>query len=991
MMMMLLGSNRRKASTSHLSLIVIVLGLTFVDNVIGRTAFEKLTDLSYAGETYYTIRNLSLYECQGWCREEPECQAASFSFQVLKNPLRQDTVCLLQNGTQANNPTANPSSKLNSYYMVKMSIRSDKVCKRPWNFERVPNKMISGHDKALIFTSTKEACLAACLNERNFICRSAEYNYVTLQCRLSDHDRRTVRKDYAPVDFVDAQGVDYFENLCLSASDACLNSVRNYQIPKIGIPDQKISLHVGVQFYVDKELMANSIQACDRACNIEAEFLCRSYLYLGAPSGNDYNCKLFHLDHWTLPDYEASFTKSNINPANIPNGGRIGSYYENRCGHGMKMPKSLDFGDEKDESNQEDDTMLCKRVVTKDRRYITQITCYEKGKGGSLRRKALSLPGVDPFASLFRVSKESLGDTNSGSSSSSSDTLSSGGLPSNSGLSSSSSNNNNNGVTSSFTTSNNNVNNGGSAFSGGSSGLFTGKPDGLGSSNNNIGGSSSFGPPSTSNNGGNVFSGGNGGGGNVFIGGSNSDDKFGGSSINGGSFNGNGVNKYPPSSNNNGNGNSNNNGFSNGNTNLNSNNLSGGASNGFSTSSGGNNGNYNPPSNINEIDKDVNCDFLGTCYDVTVHCKDTRIVVNVGTNRPFSGRIYALGRSETCNVDVINSNAFRLDLTMSGQDCNTQSVNGVYTNTVVVQRHSVVMTKTDKIYKVRCTYDTSSKNITFGMMPIRDPDMISITSAPEAPAPRISILDKKGKEVETVRIGDKLRFKIEIPDKTPYGIFARSCVAMAKDSRSTFPIIDENGCPFEPTIFPRFTPDSNALISEYEAFRFTESYGVIFQCNVKYCLGPCEPASCIFGREGFESWGRKRRRRAIGNEDINDEEPQMRLSHEIIVLDYGDEQTDTKEFDKVKNSQETPMTTISNDTVFHANPVDWNRHQSSPSEDVFLSSNFEDCPTRSSVLALIVTCTLLVVLYICTICFYCVKRSLKKSLKSPTCHRDYMR
>ena len=98
----------------------------------------------------------------------------------------------------------------------------------------------------------------------------------------------------------------------------------------------------------------------------------------------------------------------------------------------------------------------------------------------------------------------------------------------------------------------------------------------------------------------------------------------------------------------------------------------------------------------------------------------------------------------------------RLDLTMGGQDCNTQSAvsekrrkrrksfmwtnfqSGVYTNTVVVQRHSVVMTKTDKIYKViflkpcfdeisinifstqvRCTYDTSSKNITFGMMPIR--------------------------------------------------------------------------------------------------------------------------------------------------------------------------------------------------------------------------------------------------------------------------------
>lgn len=68
---------------------------------------------------------------------------------------------------------------------------------------------------------------------------------------------------------------------------------------------------------------------------------------------------------------------------------------------------------------------------------------------------------------------------------------------------------------------------------------------------------------------------------------------------------------------------------------------------------------------------------------------------------------------------------------------------------------------------------------------------------------------------------------------------------MAKDSRSTFPIIDENGCPVDPTIFPRFTPEGTALQSVYEAFRFTESYGVIFQCNVKYCLGPCEPVSFL--------------------------------------------------------------------------------------------------------------------------------------------------
>lgn len=371
-------------------------------------------------------------------------------------------------------------------------------------------------------------------------------------------------------------------------------------------------------------------------------------------------------------------------------------------------------------------------------------------------------------------------------------------------------------------------------------------------------------------------------------------------------------------------------------------------------------------------DDDVNCDYLGTCYDVSVHCKDTRIVVNVGTNKAFSGRIYALGRSETCNVDVINSDTFRLDLTMAGQDCNTQSAGGVYTNTVVVQRHSVVMTKTDKIYKVRCTYDTSSKNITFGMMPIRDPDMISITSAPEAPAPRIRILDANSKEVETVRIGDRLTFRIQIPDNTPYGIFARNCVAMAKDSRSTFPIIDENGCPVDPNIFPRFTPDGTALQSNYEAFRFTESYGVIFQCNVKYCLGPCEPAVCTYGRENFDSWGRKKRsldKRTVGNEI---EGNTMSLSREIIVLDFGDE-TNSPYDDDTSN-------TTGNLTDFKVDAVNWK------SEEVFSTiTQTESCPSKTSVLALAVVCALLLVIYICTVFYMCMRRVILSNQKERSC------
>lgn len=92
--------------------------------VSARTAFEKLTDYDYRGTTYYSVRNLSLYECQGWCREEPECQAAAFSFVV--NPLApmQDTLCQLQNETAATNPAAQPQRAANMYYMTKLQIRS---------------------------------------------------------------------------------------------------------------------------------------------------------------------------------------------------------------------------------------------------------------------------------------------------------------------------------------------------------------------------------------------------------------------------------------------------------------------------------------------------------------------------------------------------------------------------------------------------------------------------------------------------------------------------------------------------------------------------------------------------------------------------------------------------------------------------------------------------------------------------------------------------
>jgi PAN domain len=144
---------------------ILVIFLVQIVTVYGKIAFEKLTDYDFTGTTYYSVKNISLYECQGWCNQEQDCVACTFRFSM--NPLMPDfdTMCQLHNSTQALDPTALPQRANSLYYMVKLNIRSENVCQRPWSFERVPNKVIRGLDNALIYTSTKEACLAACLNE----------------------------------------------------------------------------------------------------------------------------------------------------------------------------------------------------------------------------------------------------------------------------------------------------------------------------------------------------------------------------------------------------------------------------------------------------------------------------------------------------------------------------------------------------------------------------------------------------------------------------------------------------------------------------------------------------------------------------------------------------------------------------------------------------------------------------------------------------------
>ena len=79
-------------------------------------------------------------------------------------------------------------------------------------FERVVGFEVKGFDDMIINeVPTKTRCEELCVRETGIKCRSAEYDFVLRQCRLSQEDRRTQPAAFQPSP---NGNVDYLENQC---------------------------------------------------------------------------------------------------------------------------------------------------------------------------------------------------------------------------------------------------------------------------------------------------------------------------------------------------------------------------------------------------------------------------------------------------------------------------------------------------------------------------------------------------------------------------------------------------------------------------------------------------------------------------------------------------------------------------------------------------------------------------------------------------------
>ena len=186
---------------------------------------------------------------------------------------------------------------------------------------------------------------------------------------------------------------------------------------------------------------------------------------------------------------------------------------------------------------------------------------------------------------------------------------------------------------------------------------------------------------------------------------------------------------------------------------------------------------------------------------------------------------------------------------------------------VVVQHHPVLQRKGDKAVQLYCYFTTRDKLVTNsydvladtvdGGIGISTPSTV-VNATAASPGVRLRIVTENGEDISGTRLGEKLVLTIEMDQDSLFGIFAKNLRAISGDNVDSIQLLDNRGCPPDPTIFGGLTKqdNSNNLRGTFEAFKFSESSVVRFEVSIQFCVGDCKPVDC---GSGLQSYGRRRR------------------------------------------------------------------------------------------------------------------------------------
>lgn len=274
----------------------------------------------------------------------------------------------------------------------------------------------------------------------------------------------------------------------------------------------------------------------------------------------------------------------------------------------------------------------------------------------------------------------------------------------------------------------------------------------------------------------------------------------------------------------------------------------------------------------------------GNCEMISVQCNPQEMLVSINFDAPFKGRIIAKGNPEQCFLVGDGQTSIQFPIVF-GPKCNSrQEGHNTFVNEVVIQQHSVIMTDSDKTVRVMCAFEAPDQTITLKNPSSSENNKTGIdVGTPETsrtrhdkqnfnsvvsnkaspPSVLLRILDLQGRDASMINLGDDLVLRIQMQmdgQNSALGIFARNLAARSSNGESLL-LIDNDGCPVDPLVFPALEidpKDSKSLISTFKAFRFPSSGLVNFEVQIRFCPERCQPVDCHKGQK-MSSYGRKKR------------------------------------------------------------------------------------------------------------------------------------
>lgn len=277
---------------------------------------------------------------------------------------------------------------------------------------------------------------------------------------------------------------------------------------------------------------------------------------------------------------------------------------------------------------------------------------------------------------------------------------------------------------------------------------------------------------------------------------------------------------------------------------------------------------------------------LSSCYNVTIDCRSGDMVAKIRTSKIFNGKIYAKGSPNSCVNDVTASLDFELRMAYNDIECNVRKDGqGRYSNDIILQHHDRIITSADLGLSVHCQYDLGNKSVSNQVDLEITGDIIPVLSEEavvDGPNVVMRVTSKDGVDMQSAQVGDPLDLRFEIVDKnSPYEIFVRDLVALDGADTNEILLIDDRGCPTDPSIMgviDKSAESSKILISGFDAFKFPSSDKVQFRALVSPCLPTCEPVKCDLpdytgSFQMVDSYGRRKRdisraRRDTANEEV---------------------------------------------------------------------------------------------------------------------------